>query len=60
MTPAIESATNAAIGMLVSMAITHFCLGFPAMQSAGITAVFFVASFARAWIIREAFKKWEI
>lgn len=59
MISATEALLNAAIGLIVSMALTHYWLGFPAMQSATITAVFFAASFVRAWIIREAFRKWQ-
>lgn len=59
MNSATEALLNAAIGLCVSLALTHYWLGFPVVQSAGITAVFFIASFARAWIIREAFRKWQ-
>lgn len=54
---AIEALCNAAIGLLVSWALTTFWLGFTASQSAGITAVFFFASFARAWVIRSLFAR---
>ena len=59
MISAAEALLSAAIGLIVSLALTHYWLGFPAVQSVGITAVFFIASFARAWIIREAFRKWQ-
>ena len=54
-----ESLLNAVIGLCVSLALTHYWLGFPVVQSAGITAVFFAASFVRAFVIREVFRKWQ-
>ena len=54
---AIEALTNAAIGLVVSWAATLFVLGYTATQSAAITAMFFGLSFARAWIIRAAFRR---
>lgn len=54
---AVEALTNAAIGLAVSWTLTWAWLGFSPSQSAGITAVFFVASFARAWIIRAMFRR---
>lgn len=54
---AIESLLNAVVGLVVSWALTRFWLGFDPVDSAGITAVFFVASFARGWVVRAAFKR---
>jgi hypothetical protein len=60
---ALEALTNAALGLVVSWALTLLALPFwgytpgPA-DAAGITAMYFVASFARAWAIREAFRRW--
>lgn len=61
---AVEALTNAAIGLVVSWVATYTLLplwGFApsARQSIGITGMFFVLSFARAFIIREAFRKWQ-
>lgn len=58
-----EALTNAAIGLLVSWAITYAVLPlwglYPSpMASAQITAVYFIISTARAFVIREAFRKW--
>ena len=55
---ALEALLNAAIGLLVSWAATFFILGYSAAGSAGVTAMFFCLSFARAFIIREVFRKW--
>lgn len=55
----IEALVNSAIGLCVSWALTVFWLGFSPAQSAGITAVFFVASFTRGWIVRAAFRRME-
>jgi len=60
---AIEALTNAAIGLLVSYAVTYLALPLwgltPSLsQSAGITAMYFVVSFLRAWAIREVFRRW--
>ncbi len=56
---ALEAFTNAAIGLLVSWAATTFVLGYTASQSAAITAMFFVLSFARAYALRLIFKRLE-
>lgn len=56
MIDATEALTNAVIGLVVSWCLTWAWLGFSPFQSAGITAVFFVASFTRAWIIRAWFR----
>ncbi len=54
---ALEALANSTIGLLVSWALTWLWLGFAPTQAAGITAVFFMASFTRAWAIREAFRR---
>lgn len=48
MISAVEAATNAIIGLIVSWTLTVFWLGFTPTQGAGITGVFFIASFTRA------------
>lgn len=59
---AAEALANAGIGLVVSWVLTWACLPFwglapsPA-QSAGITAMFFAASFARAWGLRAVFRR---
>jgi len=55
-TDAAEALTNAAIGLIVSMLLTWLWLGFTPIQSAGITAVFFIASTVRSFIIRRCFR----
>ena len=55
---ALEALINAGIGLVVSWTLTHFVLGYTATQSMAVTAMFFAASFLRAWIIRRAFKAW--
>lgn len=55
---ALEALVNAAIGLVVSWTLTLTVLGYSPVQSAGITAMFFCASFLRAWVIRRAFKAW--
>lgn len=60
---AVEALCNAAVGILISWAATYWLL--PPMfgieptvgQAGGMTALFFVLSFARAWAIREAFRR---
>lgn len=54
---ALEALTNASIGLLVSWVLTLTVLGYSPAQSAGITAMFFVASFTRAFLIREFFRR---
>ena len=56
MIDATEAFANAAIGLVISWCLTWAWLGFSPFQSAGITAVFFIASFTRAWIIRAYFR----
>ena len=51
-----EALTNAGIGLLVSLLLTWLWLGFTPIQSAGITAVFFIASTVRSFIIRRCFR----
>ena len=60
---AIEALCNAIAGLAVSWAITFYALPLwgltpSASASLGITACYFVVSFARSWAIREAFRKW--
>jgi len=61
---AIEAFCNAIIGLAVSWAVTFYALPLWGLQpsasaSAGITAMYFVISFVRSWMIREAFRKWQ-
>jgi|GEM_PF-2345942 len=58
MTDAAEALTNAIIGLAASWAATFFVLGYSAAGSAGVTAMFFVLSFTRAWIIRAVFRRY--
>lgn len=55
---ALEALANAAIGLVVSWAATLLVLGYSPAQSAAITAMFFVLSFTRAWVIREVFRRY--
>ena len=60
---AAEALCNAVVGLIVSWGVTYWMLPLwgltpSASASAGITAMYFVISFARAWAIREAFSKW--
>jgi hypothetical protein len=62
----IEALANAALGLAVSWAVTFlvlpplFGIAPTAAQSAGITALFFGVSFARAWALRAVFRRlWE-
>lgn len=52
----LEAFTNAGVGLLVSWAATFFILGYTAAGSAAVTAMFFVLSFARAWVLRRIFR----
>ncbi len=59
-----EALTNATVGLVVSWAITYYALPMwglapSATASAGITGMYFFVSFARAFILREVFRKWE-
>ena len=59
----IESLANAIIGLVISWAITFYALPMwgltpSAGASAGITGMYFGVSFARAFVLREAFRKW--
>jgi len=59
---AAEALVNATVGLLVSWCVTYWCLPWfgltpSASASAGITATYFVVSFARAWVIREGFRR---
>lgn len=53
---AAESIANGVIGFAVSWAVTWAVLGFTASQSIGITAMFFVLSTARAFVLRRLFR----
>ena len=53
----LESLANAAIGFVVSWVLTLTVLGYSPAQSIGITAMFFVASFARARALRWLFRR---
>jgi hypothetical protein len=60
---ALEAFANASVGFAVSWAATYWLLplwGFApgAGQALSITATFFFLSFARAWALRLAFKRW--
>lgn len=60
---ALEAFANAAIGLVISWAATFYLLpplfgiAPSATQSAGITALFFVLSFLRGWILRASFAR---
>jgi len=61
---AIEALCNAVIGLAVSWAITFYALPLWGLQpsasaSAGITLLYFVISTLRAFVVREAFRKWQ-
>lgn len=63
MTDATEALCNAVIGLIVSWVVTYYALPIwgltpSASASAGITAMYFVISFARSWVIRVAFRRW--
>lgn len=60
---AVEAMVNAVIGLGASWLVTFYALPLwgltpSAGQSLSITALYFFISFARAWAIREAFRKW--
>lgn len=55
---AAEALANAAIGLVVSWVLTLTVLGYDPAQSAAITAMFFAASFTRAWVLRAVFRRW--
>ncbi|MBS8228346.1 DUF7220 family protein [Vannielia litorea] len=62
--PAIEAATNALVGLVMSWAGTYLVLPLwglhPSIaQSAGITAMFFCLSFARSYVLRLMFRRLE-
>ena len=56
---ALEAFTNATIGLIVSWLACFYILGYTPGESVGVTAMFFGLSFARAFIIREAFRRWQ-
>lgn len=58
---AAESATNAAVGLVLSVAVTYTALPlfglYPSLSaSVGITAMFTAVSFARNYAIRRIFR----
>ena len=59
---AVEALANATAGLVVSWLLTLHALPFwgytpgPA-AAASITSMYFVASFLRAWALREAFRR---
>lgn len=58
-----EAKTNAVIGLLVSFLFTLYGLPLfglePSPQSAaGVTACYFVLSFARSYVLRRLFNRW--
>lgn len=55
---ALESFANAAIGLIVSWAATHFILGYSASGSLAVTAMFFGLSFARSYALRLIFERY--
>lgn len=55
---ALEALANAAIGFIVSWLVTWLLLGYTPAQSVGVTALFFVLSFGRAYVIRRIFRRW--
>jgi hypothetical protein len=55
---ATEALCNAVVGFAVSWALTVLVLGYSPGNGLAVTCMFFVASFARAFIIRECFRKW--
>jgi hypothetical protein len=55
---AAEALCNAAVGFAVSWALTVLVLGYSPANGLSVTLLFFVASFARAFIIRECFRKY--
>ena len=55
---ALEALCNAVVGLLVSWAATFFILGYSAAGSLAVTVMFFGLSFARSYLIREAFRRW--
>ena len=55
---ALEALANAVIGFVVSWLVTWLLLGYTPAQSVGVTAMFFVLSFGRAYVIRRIFRRW--
>lgn len=58
----IEAITNAVIGIAVSILLTYLALPLwglkPSLQgSVGITAMFFLASLARSYLLRRFFRR---
>lgn len=53
----MESLCNAGIGLVVSWAATWLVLGYSAIGSAAVTAMFFGLSFTRAFVLRSIFRR---
>ena len=58
---AIESMTNAIVGLIVSWLFTYFCLPLfglePSPMSAiGITLAYFILSFVRCYVVRRFYE----
>lgn len=56
---ALEALCNAVIGLAVSWTLTVAVLGYTPAQGAAVTAMFFVASFARSYVLRLLFRRWQ-
>jgi len=54
---ALESLTNAVIGLAASWAATFFVLGYSPADSAAIMAMFFALSFTRSYLLRLLFRR---
>jgi hypothetical protein len=54
---AIESLSNAGIGLVISWLATFYILGYSAAGSAGVTLLFFTLSFVRAYALRALFRR---
>lgn len=56
----VESWVNICAGFLISWVMTWAVLGYTPAQSVGVVAMFTVTSFARLFLVREAFRRfWE-
>ena len=51
----IETMTNLLTGFVISVLITHYWMGYTTTNSIKITAVFFVASAIRLYMVRRFF-----
>ncbi len=54
---AAEALANSTIGLAVSWAATWLVLGYSAIGSAAVTAMFFGLSFTRAFVLRSIFRR---